>query len=163
MTSVVIGNCGFGFAPVKPSDDERAMLTMTRTEAIPLAAMKAAMPWDWDTYPEFLDSIERLPKGVNVLPYVPVNPLMGYVMGIEESKTGRMPTDDEHRMMAASAERSDGRRRVRMVGAAAQARRAVCRAARLGRLADEHRRHARRDLHRFSPRCSASAAKAFRN
>jgi N-acyl-D-amino-acid deacylase len=100
VTSVVIGNCGFGFAPVKPGDEERAMLTMTRTEAIPLAAMKAAMPWDWHTYPEFLDSVERLPKGVNVLPYVPVNPLMGYVMGIEQSKTGRMPTDDEHRMMA---------------------------------------------------------------
>ena len=100
VTSVVIGNCGFGFAPVKPGDEERAMLTMTRTEAIPLAAMKAAMPWDWHTYPEFLDRIERLPKGVNVLPYVPVNPLMGYVMGIEQSKTGRMPTDDEHRMMA---------------------------------------------------------------
>src|SRR5438876_1466300 len=52
VTSVVIGNCGFGFAPVKPGDEERAMLTMTRTEAIPLAAMKAAMPWDWHTYPE---------------------------------------------------------------------------------------------------------------
>src|SRR5271168_2675268 len=100
VTSVVIGNCGFGFAPVRPESRERAMLTMTRVEAIPYASMKAGMPWDWHTYPEFLDRIERLPKGVNVLPYVPVNPLMGYVMGIEQSKTGRMPTDDEHRMMA---------------------------------------------------------------
>ena len=146
VTSVVIGNCGFGFAPVKPGDEERAMLTMTRTEAIPLAAMKAAMPWDWDTYPEFLDRIERLPKGVNVLPYVPVNPLMGYVMGIEQSKTGRMPTDDEHAHDGPSAQRGDGRRRLRMVGAAPQARRAFSGAARLRRLADEHRRDARRDL-----------------
>ena len=83
MTSVVIGNCGFGFAPVKPERRERAMLTMTRTEAIPLASMKAAMPWDWETYPAVLDTLERLPKGVNVLPYVPINPLLGYVMGIE--------------------------------------------------------------------------------
>ena len=65
----MIGNCGFGFAPVKPEDRERAMLTMARTEAIPLASMKAALTWDWVTYPEFLDTLERLPKGVNVLPY----------------------------------------------------------------------------------------------
>ena len=44
--------------------------------------------------------LDRLPKGVNVLPYVPMNPLLGYVMGIEESKTGRMPTDEEHRRCA---------------------------------------------------------------
>ena len=43
VTSVVIGNCGFGFAPVKPDMRDRAMLTMTRTEAIPYAAMKAGM------------------------------------------------------------------------------------------------------------------------
>jgi N-acyl-D-amino-acid deacylase len=47
VTSVVIGNCGFGFAPVKPEMRERAMLTMTRTEAIPYPSMKAGMPWDW--------------------------------------------------------------------------------------------------------------------
>ena len=75
------------------------MLTMTRTEAIPLAAMKAAMTVGLGHLSPVLDRIERLPKGVNVLPYVPVNPLMGYVMGIEQSKTGRMPTDDEHAQM----------------------------------------------------------------
>ena len=62
------------------------MLTMTRIEAIPLAAMKAAMPWDWHTYPEFLDSVDRLPKGVNVLPYVSVIRCMSYVMGIEDRR-----------------------------------------------------------------------------
>src|SRR4051812_10165688 len=64
VTSVVIGNCGFGFAPVRPEDRERAMLTMTRTEAIPLRAMAAGVPWDWVTYPEFLDSVDRTPKSV---------------------------------------------------------------------------------------------------
>jgi len=68
----VIGNCGFGFAPVKPEMRERAMLTMTRTEAIPYPSMKAGMPWDWVTYPEFLDSIERGRKGVNMLPFMPI-------------------------------------------------------------------------------------------
>ena len=99
VTSVVIGNCGFGFAPVRKQDAERAMLTMVRTEAIPLASMQAALKFDWETYPQFMDALERQPKGVNLLPYLPMNPLLGYVMGIEQSKTGRMPTDDEHAAM----------------------------------------------------------------
>ncbi len=99
ITSVVIGNCGFGFAPVHKNEHERAMLTMVRTEAIPLRAMQAAMKFDWETYPEFMDALDRQPKGINLLPYVPMNPLLGYVMGIDESKTGRMPTDKEHAEM----------------------------------------------------------------
>src|SRR5919204_204940 len=51
ITSVVIGNCGFGFAPVRPAERERAMLTMTRVEAIPMASMQKGMPWSWVTFP----------------------------------------------------------------------------------------------------------------
>src|SRR5271168_621038 len=99
VTSVVIGNCGFGFAPVRPESRERAMLTMTRVEAIPYASMKAGMPWDWVTYPEFLDSIDRRPKGVNLLPFMPLAPLLTWVMGLDEAKSGRMPTEKEHAEM----------------------------------------------------------------
>ena len=99
VTSVVIGNCGFGFAPVQPDFRERAMLTMVRTEAIPLASMNAGMPWDWVTFPEFLDSVERTAKAVNVKPFLPMNPVMIEVMGFERAKAGEMPTDDEHREM----------------------------------------------------------------
>jgi N-acyl-D-aspartate/D-glutamate deacylase len=95
VTSVVIGNCGFGFAPVQPEMRDRIMLSMTRVEAIPLDAMKAGMPWDWVTYPEFLESIERTPKGVNVLPYVPLGPLLVWVMGLEDAKSGRHVTPEE--------------------------------------------------------------------
>jgi len=95
VTSIVIGNCGFGFAPVKPDMRDRAMLTMTRTEAIPYAAMKSGMPWDWVTYPEFLDSVECHPKGVNMVPFLPMAPVMSWVMGLEEAKSGRMPTEKE--------------------------------------------------------------------
>ena len=95
VTSAVIGNCGFGFAPVAPAMRDRSMLTMTRVEAIPYAAMKAGMPWDWVSFPEFLDSLERTPKGINLLPYVPVAPIMVWVMGLEAAKSGRLPTDDE--------------------------------------------------------------------
>lgn len=96
ITSAVIGNCGFGFAPVRPEMRERAMLSMTRVEAIPLASMKAGMPWDWVTFPEFLDSVERTPKAINILPYVPVGPLLIWVMGFEAAKAGKKPTDAEH-------------------------------------------------------------------
>ncbi len=99
VTSVVIGNCGFGFAPVKPEMRERAMLTMTRTEAIPYPSMKAGMPWDWVTYPEFLNSVERGRKGVNMLPFMPIAPLMIWVMGLKDAKSGRKPTAKETKEM----------------------------------------------------------------
>ena len=51
----MLGNCGFGFAPVKPDFQDRSMLTMTRTEAIPYESMKQGMQWDWETIPEYLD------------------------------------------------------------------------------------------------------------
>src|SRR5271163_4620588 len=96
VTSAVIGNCGFGFAPVRPEERERAMLTMTRVEAIPYASMKTGMPWDWVSFPEFLDSLERHPKALNILPYVPVSPLLTWVMGLEDAKS-RPPTEQEER------------------------------------------------------------------
>ncbi len=96
ITSVVIGNCGFGFAPVRPELRERSMLSMTRVEAIPLASMAAGMPWDWVTFPEFLDSVDRTPKAVNILPYVPVGPMLIWVLGFDDAKAGRRPTDAEH-------------------------------------------------------------------
>ncbi len=97
ITSVAICNCGFGFAPVRPAERERAMLSMTRVEAIPLASMQAGMPWDWTTFPEFLDSVERAPKAVNVLPYVPIGPLLIWVLGFDDAKAGRKPSEAEHR------------------------------------------------------------------
>jgi N-acyl-D-amino-acid deacylase len=98
VTSVVLGNCGFGFAPVKPDFRERSMLTMTRTEAIPYDAMRAGMNWDWETIPEYLDSLDRAPKGVNCIQYLPTASLMTYVMGLEAAKT-RPATDVERARM----------------------------------------------------------------
>src|SRR6201997_5208024 len=101
ITSLVIGNCGFGFAPVKPELRDRSMLTMTRTEAIPYASMKAGLPWDWISYPEFLNSVERHPKGVNMLPFVPMAPVMIWTMGLDEAKSGRKPSEAETAAMKA--------------------------------------------------------------
>jgi N-acyl-D-amino-acid deacylase len=99
VTSLVLGNCGFGFAPCKPDFRERSMLTMTRTEAIPYAAMKAGMNWDWETIPQYMDSLDRSPKGVNVIQYMPTASLMTYVMGLEAAKT-RPATEQERAEMA---------------------------------------------------------------
>jgi N-acyl-D-aspartate/D-glutamate deacylase len=96
VTSVVLGNCGFGFAPVKPAFRERSMLTMTRTEAIPYESMKAGMRWDWETIPEYLDSLDRTPKGINCIQYMPTASLMTYVMGLEAAKT--RPATEAERM-----------------------------------------------------------------
>ena len=101
VTSAVIGNCGFGFAPVAPELRERAMLSMVRVEAIPLASMREGMPWDWVSFPEYLDSVERAPKAINILPYVPVAPLLIEVLGFDDAKAGRMPTEAEHARLVA--------------------------------------------------------------
>jgi N-acyl-D-aspartate/D-glutamate deacylase len=100
VTSVVLGNCGFGFVPVKPDFRERSMLTMVRTEAIPYESMVEGMlpHWDWETIPEYLDSLDRAPKGVNVIQYMPTASLMTYVMGLEAAKS-RPATDQERKEM----------------------------------------------------------------
>ena len=60
---------------------------MTRTEQIPLETMKAGMPWNWETFPEWLDNLDQIPKGINCVSYVPVSPLLIYVMGLEAAKS----------------------------------------------------------------------------
>ena len=78
------------------------MLAMTRNEAVPLKTMQAGLPWDWETFPEWMESLERTPKGVNVLTYVPLSPLIMYVMGAEEAKRRRpTPSRDGRNVPAA--------------------------------------------------------------
>jgi N-acyl-D-amino-acid deacylase len=98
VTTVVLGNCGFGFAPCKPEDQNRTMLSLSRNEAVPIKTMRAGMPWDWVTYPEFLDSVDRTPKGVNVMSLVPLAPLYTYVVGIDKAKADRASDEELDRM-----------------------------------------------------------------
>jgi N-acyl-D-amino-acid deacylase len=86
VTTVLIGNCGFGFAPVRPEDRERAMRRMERTESIPLSCMQAGMRWDWVTFPEYLGSLERGGMGVNAAAMLPYSPLRAWVMGNEAAR-----------------------------------------------------------------------------
>jgi N-acyl-D-aspartate/D-glutamate deacylase len=94
VTTVVNANCGFGVAPVRPRDMDRAMMMLETTEQIPVSHQRAALPWDWESFPDYLARVAALPKGVNVLTYLPLNLLLVYVMGVEATKT-RRPTQTE--------------------------------------------------------------------
>jgi N-acyl-D-aspartate/D-glutamate deacylase len=108
VTSVVIGNCGFGLAPVTADGRERAMLSLTRNEAISYAAMKEGLAWDWESFPEFMDAIERTPKGINMLTYIPLSPLIAYVMGgVDEAKLRRPNVDEMSEIKKLIAEAMD--------------------------------------------------------
>ncbi len=95
VTSVTNGNCGFGFAPVFPRDAERAMRSMERNEAIPFSTMKASMAFDWETFPQWMDHIDRLPLGINISQLVPVTPLVAYAMGGFAEAKKRLPNEQE--------------------------------------------------------------------
>ena len=99
VTSAVIGNCGFGFAPAREQDQEYLMRTLNRVESITYDVMKETLPWTWETFPQWMDVLDNTPKGINCLTYVPVNPLLIYVMGLEGAKT-RDATEAERAEMA---------------------------------------------------------------
>jgi N-acyl-D-amino-acid deacylase len=92
VTTVTLGNCGFGLAPVRGRDAERALLTLSRNEAIPLSTLRAAIEFSWETFPQWLDHVARLPLGVNVAQLVPLSPLVGYACdGFDAAKVPGLP------------------------------------------------------------------------
>jgi N-acyl-D-aspartate/D-glutamate deacylase len=121
VTSVAIGNCGFGFAPVEPGLRDYAMRSMTRVEAIPYESMRLGLPWSWVTFPQYLDALDATPKAVNVLPYVPVGPMLVHLLGLEGAKAGRLPDRRRARAPRAMLHESMDAGRLRMVRAAAPA------------------------------------------
>jgi N-acyl-D-aspartate/D-glutamate deacylase len=98
VTSVVVGNCGFGFMPCRPEHRDRYMDMMETTEQIPAAVLRVALPWDWQTFPEWMASIKRTPKGINLGGFLPLNSLMIWVMGLDAAKS-RSATDEERAEM----------------------------------------------------------------
>jgi N-acyl-D-amino-acid deacylase len=94
VTSILNANCGFSMAPVRPADRERTMVMLANTEQIPVEQQRAALPWDWVTFPEFMARLRALPKSVNIMTYLPLNPLLIYVMGIDAAKS-RQPNGAE--------------------------------------------------------------------
>ena len=95
VTSLTVGQCGFGFAPTRPEDRDLNMRMMNRIEAIPLESMRQGMRWDWETFPEYMDSLDRQGLGVNVGALVPFSPLRGYVLGMIEARERTSVTEAE--------------------------------------------------------------------
>lgn len=93
ITSVIMGNCGFSLAPCAEKDKALVVRNLERSEDIPAAAMEAGIRWSWTTFPEFLDTVERLPKGMNYACYVGHSALRSYVMG-ERAFTDAAGADD---------------------------------------------------------------------
>jgi N-acyl-D-aspartate/D-glutamate deacylase len=81
VTSVVMGNCGFALAPCKPSDRDWYARCLSAVEDIPTEAMAAGIDWTWETFPQYLQTVERLPKAINYGMYIGHSALRMYVMG----------------------------------------------------------------------------------
>ena len=81
VTSVVMSNCGFALAPCKPADRDWYARCLSAVEDIPTDAMAAGIDWTWETFPQYLATVERLPKAINYGMYIGHSALRMYVMG----------------------------------------------------------------------------------
>jgi N-acyl-D-amino-acid deacylase len=81
VTSVIMGNCGFTLAPCRPHERHLVVRNLERAEDISAAAMEAGIDWSWETYAQYLDALDRWPKGINYAGYVGHSALRTYAMG----------------------------------------------------------------------------------
>jgi N-acyl-D-amino-acid deacylase len=81
VTTVLFGNCGVGFAPCKPQDHDALIDLMEGVEDIPGIVLAEGLKWDWESFPEFLDALERQPRAIDIGAQMPHHPLRVYVMG----------------------------------------------------------------------------------
>ena len=103
VTTVIMGNCGFALAPCRPEEREWFARCLTAVEDIPTEAMLAGIDWTWETFPEYLATVNRLPKAINYGAYIGHSALRMYVMGkraLHETATA----EDLDRMAAAVRE-----------------------------------------------------------
>ena len=98
VTSVVMSNCGFALAPCKPADRDWYARCLSAVEDIPTEAMAAGIDWSWETFPDYMATVERLPKAINYGMYIGHSALRMYVMG--RRALGETASEDDIRRMA---------------------------------------------------------------
>ena len=99
VTSVVMGNCGFTLAPCKQEDADLVFRNLERAEDLSRDAMLEGIDWTWETFPEFLDAVDDLPKGINYAGYIGHSALRTYTMG--ERAFEEQANEDEVKHMQA--------------------------------------------------------------
>src|SRR5258708_7798388 len=99
VTTAVIGNCGFTIAPCKPADRDITMRNLTHVEGMSLDALRSGIRWEFESFPQYLDMLQRLGVGPNVACFSGHSSVRTWVMGAEA--TERTATDDEIAKMAA--------------------------------------------------------------
>jgi N-acyl-D-aspartate/D-glutamate deacylase len=100
VTTVAMGNCGVGFAPADPDRHDWLIATMEGVEDIPGTALHEGLQWGWESFPEYLDALERQPRTIDVGTHVPHAALRAFVMGDRGADPFEHPDDDELASMA---------------------------------------------------------------
>ena len=98
VTTLVMGNCGVGFAPVRPGQEDYLIGLMEGVEDIPGTALAEGLEWGWETFPEYLDTLERLPHVLDLGTQVPHGPVRIYVMGERGAKNEAATPEDVEKM-----------------------------------------------------------------
>src|SRR4029079_16997283 len=100
VTSIVMGNCGVGFAPAAPDAHDFLISLMEGVEDIPETALSEGLPWDWESLPQYFDSVDRRPHAVDIGAQGPHAAPRAYVMGERGAHHEADPTPDEILKMA---------------------------------------------------------------